>query len=275
MPKLSIITVNYNNRLGLKKTINSVIHQYFKDFEYLIIDGNSSDGSKAEILAVADKLSYYVSESDNGIYHAMNKGIQKSKGDYCLFLNSGDCLSDKNVLNKLFSETFSEDIIYTSAYFGNHIYRYPNKLNLSFLLTKSVCHQTTLIKRDLFERYKFYNETYKIYSDWDFLLNMILIKNCSYRYVDSLSLAKIEIGGISQQFRLEKLRNEEKNVIIRNILNQLTESKITDRNFSKEIVELIFKYTELKDSKLIKATLRLEKTSLFHFLKRIYYRIKR
>ena len=88
--KLSIITINYNNREGLKKTINSVINQTFRDFEYILIDGGSEDGSKEIILQHEAQFSYWRSEKDHGIYNAMNKGILAAKGDYLLFLNSGD-----------------------------------------------------------------------------------------------------------------------------------------------------------------------------------------
>ncbi len=88
--KLSIITVNLNNKDGLQKTIDSVISQTFKDFEWIVIDGGSTDGSKELIEKYSDYISYWVSEPDKGIYNAMNKGIKVAKGDYLEFLNSGD-----------------------------------------------------------------------------------------------------------------------------------------------------------------------------------------
>ena len=86
--KLSIITINYNNNNGLQKTVNSVLSQTYDNYEYIVIDGGSDDGSKAFIESQASHMDYVVSEPDNGIYDAMNKGIKKAKGDYCLFLNS-------------------------------------------------------------------------------------------------------------------------------------------------------------------------------------------
>src|SRR5574344_3096999 len=92
--KYSIITINYNNKVGLERTIKSVINQTCKDYEYIIIDGTSTDGSKEVIDKYKQYLNYWVSEPDEGIYYAMNKGTLMSHGDYCNFLNSGDCYTD-------------------------------------------------------------------------------------------------------------------------------------------------------------------------------------
>src|SRR5690242_21925905 len=98
--KLSIITVNFNNAAGLQRTMDSAFHQTFTDYEYVIIDGGSTDGSKDLIKNHANKLVYWVSEKDNGVYQAMNKGIVRAKGDYLLFLNSGDYLLHERILDE-------------------------------------------------------------------------------------------------------------------------------------------------------------------------------
>lgn len=118
MPKLSIITVNLNNREGLRKTIESVICQSFSDYEYIIIDGGSTDGSKELIELYQNKVTYWISETDKGIYNAMNKGIKTGKGDYCLFLNSGDWLVNSTVIEKEFSDSKQADIIYGNTIFS-------------------------------------------------------------------------------------------------------------------------------------------------------------
>jgi len=99
--KLSIITINYNDKEGLRKTIESVLSQTWTDYEYLIIDGGSADGSLDVIREYEDKITYWISEKDNGIYNAMNKGIVKSKGAYLQFLNSGDYLVDNKVFENM------------------------------------------------------------------------------------------------------------------------------------------------------------------------------
>ena len=100
--KYSIITINFNNREGLERTIKSVITQTCQDFEYIIIDGGSTDGSIDIIKKYANKIHYWVSEPDNGIYHAMNKGVQFAHGEYLNFMNSGDFFIDIEVLSDLF-----------------------------------------------------------------------------------------------------------------------------------------------------------------------------
>ena len=86
----SIITINYNNSEGLRQTIDSVVSQTYHEYEYIVIDGGSTDGSVDIIGFFSDKVDYWVSEKDRGIYHAMNKGVAQAHGDYCIFMNSGD-----------------------------------------------------------------------------------------------------------------------------------------------------------------------------------------
>ena len=99
--KLSVITINYNNRDGLRKTIESVVNQTCRDFEYIIIDGGSTDGSVDVIKQYADRIDYWVSEPDKGIYHAMNKGIAVAHGEYLNFMNSGDCFYESTVVENV------------------------------------------------------------------------------------------------------------------------------------------------------------------------------
>ena len=108
---LSIITINYNNAAGLEKTIKSVISQTCKRYEFIIIDGGSKDGSKDIIEKYQDQITYWVSEPDNGIYNAMNKGVKVAKGEYCIFMNSGDIFVDNDVIRDVFNIGFSADII--------------------------------------------------------------------------------------------------------------------------------------------------------------------
>jgi glycosyltransferase involved in cell wall biosynthesis len=117
MPKLSIITINYNNVKGLEKTINSVVNQSYNDFEYIIIDGGSTDGSVDIIKKHENKIVFWVSEPDNGIYDALNKGVKHSNGEYLLFLNGDDCLIDDAILQKISYHLEFKDLIYFDIYF--------------------------------------------------------------------------------------------------------------------------------------------------------------
>lgn len=174
---VDIITINKNNKKGLEDTIKSVVNQTFFDkVNFIIIDGDSIDGSKEIIEQYKDKLFYYVSELDNGIYNAMNKGIRASVSDYLLFLNSGDYLSENNVLEKVFPYLDGTDFIYGNEWKVNDKHKnyspyeakYPDKLSEGFFRQTSLPHQSTFIKRELLENG--YDENYKIISDWKWFI---------------------------------------------------------------------------------------------------------
>ena len=191
-PFFSIITINYNNKDGLKKTIDSVAAQTFGGYEHIIIDGGSTDGSVDVIkVALQDKnyaahLSYWQSEKDGGIYPAMNKGVEHAGGEYCLMLNSGDYLSSPDILARVASFGFTEDLVYCDAYFvrGRHCrrIRYPKKITACFFFLRGFCHQTTFIKTSL-QKENLYSTEYKIVSDSEFFMRVVLKKNCSARYL--------------------------------------------------------------------------------------------
>jgi len=195
--KLSIITINYNNKAGLQRTIDSVICQTCKDFEWIVIDGGSTDGSKQLIEQYQSHFAYWCSEPDNGVYHAMNKGITHAKGEYLLFLNSGDALYDDNVLQNVDDVHSSADIITGQAVRmdTNELLRHYDKNLLMQLYHDTLNHQATLIKRDLFKD-TCYDENLKIVSDWKFWLEAILWKKASVDVVDVI-VTKQDMTGIS------------------------------------------------------------------------------
>lgn len=151
MIKLSIITINYNNVSGLRKTIESVKSQTFQDYEWIVIDGGSTDGSKELIEENKQYFSYWVSEPDKGIYDAMNKGTVLAQGEYCQFLNSGDYLIAPDTLAKIFSKPLQADVIYGDVWFikDNKVIEkrtYPDQMTLSFLFRSPLGHQATFVK---------------------------------------------------------------------------------------------------------------------------------
>lgn len=117
--KLSIITVNLNNLEGLKKTYDSVVCQTFTDYEWLVIDGGSTDGSREFIEQHQDKFAYWCSEPDKGIYNAMNKGIVRAKGEYLNFMNSGDCFACEETVAEVFGKNRTADILYGYSFYGS------------------------------------------------------------------------------------------------------------------------------------------------------------
>lgn len=203
--KISIITINYNNKLGLENTIKSVLRQTYDNIEYIVIDGNSTDGSKEVIEKYKHRISYWVSEPDNGIYNAMNKGAMKATGEYLLFLNSGDLLIDDNILNIIYPEFKSEeDIIfgllkcYPSGAIGYTDIQTPLTL-LDFFEKSPIPHPASFIKRNIFEKVQ-YDESLKIVSDWKFFLQAIVLYEYSYKKIDKV-ITLFEENGISNKYK--------------------------------------------------------------------------
>lgn len=218
--KLSIITINLNNRDGLEKTIRSVESQYFREFEFIIIDGDSTDGSMEQIRSHQQNISRWISEPDNGIYHAMNKGIRLAGGEYCLFLNSGDWLADKHVLGTIFSEYKDSDIIAGNmAYYDSTvgsvrwIVTPPDKITANTFFNGTLPHQSTFIKRELFNQYGLYDENMRIASDWLFFLETLLEHKVTYRHIDLL-VSFFNMDGISCRPETEDLPRREQLVVL-------------------------------------------------------------
>lgn len=212
--KLSIITINYNNAQGLEKTIKSIVNQNYRDFEYIVIDGNSSDNSRTVIERYANKIDYWVSEPDSGIYNAMNKGIRRANGEYLLFINSGDCLKDNASMQEIMNQLTGEDIIYfdLDVYYsaGSIVNKsYPDNLTFEYFLTKTLPHPASFIKKRLFEKYGLYDENFKICSDWAFFIDVIGDKKSSYKHVKN-SFSVFFFDGISSAPQSVELMRKEK-----------------------------------------------------------------
>lgn len=207
--KLSIITVNLNNKDGLQKTIDSVISQTFKDYEWIVIDGGSTDGSKELIEKYSDYITYWVSEPDKGIYNAMNKGIRVAKGEYLLFLNSGDYLYEDLTLDNVFKCNNGADIITGLVLRDNksELLRHNQSNIIKQLITDTLSHQGTLIKRNLFEKYE-YREDFSIVSDWIAWMKWLLKEDCSFQQIDVLVSVQ-QMAGISSKQK-SVLREERK-----------------------------------------------------------------
>jgi glycosyltransferase involved in cell wall biosynthesis len=210
MPKVSIITVTYNCRDLLVKTIESVCNQSFKDFEYLVIDGKSTDGTIEVINRNLDKISYWVSQPDNGIYDAMNKGLQAATGDYVIFLNAGDTFFESTTLEKIpFNQHPDAGIFYGETMIlnreGNLLGLRRKKLpyNLSwkhFRQGMVVCHQSILVKRTTAPEY---NLSYEFTADIDWVLRALKLSNKTV-FTGTIISNFIE-GGFSSQKQKESL----------------------------------------------------------------------
>ncbi|MDD3078961.1 MAG: glycosyltransferase family 2 protein [Paludibacter sp.] len=229
--KLSIITINYNDAVGLAKTINSVIEQSWKDFEYVIIDGGSIDGSVDIIKSYQDYLTYWVSEPDQGVFNAMNKGIGHAKGDYLLILNSRDVLNGIDTLKSIFEDQYyDEDILYGDVFresqgkiFTKSIF--PDTLNFGFLRHGMISHQAAFVKRKLHDKVGLYNEYLKFSADWYFFIMAICKYNSSYRHIKEI-IAVCNTDGLTcnpQNFKAMREENQR-------ILNQEFGAFLPDYN---------------------------------------------
>jgi glycosyltransferase involved in cell wall biosynthesis len=250
--KISIITINFNNRGGLEKTMASVFRQGYTDFEYIIIDGGSSDGSVELIAKSSNKLAYWISEQDNGVYHAMNKGIRQSKGEYLFFLNSGDEFASDDVLENLTHNKFDEDIVYgdllLDANGKTSIVTYPKKLTFRYWLDATICHQVVFIKRTCFEIVGLYDERLKIMSDWKFFIIGFARYNFSYRHIN-LVVAKFYEGGISGNS--QTLLNEKQL-----ILNAEFNAFLDDYDYTKQLERRLHRLGYLNPLNFINILLR-------------------
>lgn len=205
--KLSIITINYNNRDGLRKTIESVVNQTCKDFQYIIIDGGSTDGGVEVIKEYADQIDYWVSESDRGIYHAMNKGIDKAEGEYCIFMNSADFFYDKNVLRNIYPYLDGTGVVAGDIMLEN-LCRLPEEVTFLTFYTFTLPHQAVFIRTDLQKKRK-YDENLKIASDFKFFVETLITDNESYKKVPFI-ISNMDMTGISShQGNIAKLEREE------------------------------------------------------------------
>lgn len=209
--KYSIITINYNNVEGLSQTIKSIVSQTFIDYEFIIIDGGSTDGSVELIKQYTANITYWVSEKDNGIYNAMNKGIIHAQGEYCIFMNSGDYFYDDNVLKQINVINAEEDVIVgkVSINRSGMIMSPPpiRELSLYHLYSGAIPHQGAFIRTSLLKKYP-YDESLRIAADWKFFVQTLILNNCSIRYLDEY-IAIYDINGISSTS--QDLMQEEKN----------------------------------------------------------------
>ena len=217
---LTVITINYNNAIGLLKTIKSVIQQTYTDFEYVIIDGGSTDSSLAVIKDFETEVNYWVSEPDNGVYNAMNKGLKAAKGDFVFFLNSGDVLYDDNVIAKLLNTlSLDDDLVYGDVLLKHEhnnwerLQVHPEILPFSYFYKGTICQQACFFKKSLFDSIFYFNETYKIISDWEFLVYALYIKQVKYRKINLL-ISIYDMEGISSTPELRYISKQEREQVL-------------------------------------------------------------
>lgn len=207
--RLSIITINRNNASGLEKTLQSVAAQTFKEFEYIVIDGASTDRSVEVIKKYESEFAHlkWVSEPDLGIYNAMNKGLSKGTGDYFQILNSGDSLAYPDVIERVF--VAMEKANWPSIFYGNMVKCFPDgrqlidksfaghEITMLGMFLGTLNHNPAYIRRDLFDRYGYYDEHLRIVSDWKWYLQAIVFGGEKPQYAD-IDVTLFDMTGISE-----------------------------------------------------------------------------
>lgn len=267
--KISVITVVFNDLAGLKKTVKSVLSQDDKNFEYIIIDGNSTDGCKEYIQELAS-FAKVKSEPDTGIYNAMNKAVRMAKGKYCIFMNAGDEFCDCTVIGKANKELQDMDF-----YVGHTIeigekktqrFPAPSKMSVGHLLSTSIYHQSTFTRTQLLLKNP-YREDLKIVSDWAFFFKQWL-NGATYKHLNFF-VSNYYLGGYSSQ-NVTKIEKERKRVI-----NDLIPARLQEHY--KDKTERLEKRVKLykEENKVVDRVRRaLDKSPLARDLSLIRYGIK-
>lgn len=246
--KISIVTINYNNKAGLEKTVQSVISQTSHEFEWVIIDGGSTDGSKEIISNLNDNpnvnLAFWCSEPDNGIYNAMNKGIAHATGEYLHFLNSGDSLVDEHVISDFNALSCEEDIVAGDIILDSDPARRLNspeegEIDYDFFRYSMVRHSASYMKRSLFLKYGGYDVKYKIVSDMKYFMEALLKYNCTYRHWNRI-ITDFNTNGISENPQTHELDLKERAMVFEEFLPRYCRSiKKRDKRI-KELDKSLF-----------------------------------
>lgn len=217
--KISVITINYNDREGLAKTMESVLSQTARlgvDYEYIVVDGGSSDGSAEVMAQYADKLAYGVSEPDGGIFNAMNKGIKAASGDYLNFMNAGDYFAAPDVLERVVKKLDGKDF-----YIGHqqnlkphaHLIKAPRRISACSLVVQPLPHQATFIRSVLLKA-RGYNEQFKVIADWEQMVVEFLVNNRTYEQLDFV-VACFDTTGLSARAGHDGRYEEERQRMLR------------------------------------------------------------
>lgn len=240
--KITVITVNYNNLEGLRRTIPSILSQTYSGYELVVVDGGSTDGSK-EYLQSIDRIDFWVSERDTGVYNAMNKAVRFSHGEYCIFMNSGDTFFSSTVLETVVHKLNGADFYTGCSTFVDKNTTYtcfpPQQITIDFLLVNALNHQATF-NRTAFLRENPYDESYRITADWGLLARKWLHDECVYECLPDM-VAVYYMDGISS---VNKQSAEKE----RRVQLEILAKGMEDDEKKAEIVRAIGWYYKLQDS---------------------------
>ena len=208
--KISVITINLNNAEGLRRTLDSVFRQTTHDFELVVVDGASTDGSVELIHTHADRIDRWVSEPDGGIYNAMNKAVAMATGEYVIFMNSGDTFYEDDVLARVIPQLKGKDIYVGDLHRPGKRKKFvkaPDEVYFHYIITRTLSHQAAFIRRQRLLDQP-YNEENKIVSDWEWFFRELVFSDATYEHLN-LCVATFDPSGISSLKEMESVRLEE------------------------------------------------------------------
>jgi len=209
-PLVSIITVVFNGAMTLEKTVRSVADQTFRNFEYIIIDGGSTDGTNDLLIEHTEEIDYWISEADNGIYDALNKGIDLARGDWLYFIGADDRLVDNSILERFFSRPVDSKMLYGNVYWGENGETVAGEFYPERVYTRNICQQAIFYHRKLFQRLGNFDLKYRLVADWVFNMQAFGLKTTRPQYMDCV-VAVYSLGGASTNvWDKEFLKNREK-----------------------------------------------------------------
>lgn len=218
-PLFSIITVCYNEEKNIEKTCKSVSEQTSKEFEWIVIDGKSTDNTLDILKKYNKKITVLISEKDEGICDAYNKGIKKARGEYILFLNGGDPINNNNVIKQA-SSLIKKDNKKADIYYGDVLYENgelvsfeKSVLDKKFFQSKTISHEATFIRANLFKKYGEYNKQYKIVGDFDFWVKAIVVNKVKTKHLP-ITVSIFKLNGVSTDYRFAKKQIEERNGVL-------------------------------------------------------------
>lgn len=292
-PKITIITPTFNSEKDLEACILSVANQTYENKEHLIIDGLSSDGTLAIAKKYADEYSHikWISEKDEGIYDAMNNGIDMATGEWIYFLGSDDIFYNGNVLEKVFEneENLIQDVLYGNVLWGDTGKIYDGKFSLLKLMQKNICHQAIFFKKSVFEKLGKFETKYKVLADWFLNIKWMNDESIKNKYINVV-IAKYNTNGYSSKLSDERFKFDvESGDILKYFPVEYSENYKTLKRNSDEIdnkkneiiskteeVELLNKEINKKERRMmqLKNKIHFMESSKFWKLRSSYIKIK-
>lgn len=206
----SVVTVCRNEAMNIRVTCESILSQRYRDFEWIVIDGASTDGTLEILQEYDQQVDCLISEPDTGIYNAMNKGAALATGEYLIFMNGGDSFASVDALEYA-SEVPRAQVLYGDVYLGDlngSMESYPDVIQPGYMLRNMIPHQATFYQRTLFEAMGGYDESFEIAADYDLYARLFEVESVSHQHI-SHPLAVFDRGGISNNKQFRGLRKRE------------------------------------------------------------------